>query len=81
MGENNYYLDQWGNLKEGSDFVGFRDIDNKCYLFNGDVVNCPPLPDNFKDVSKTDSRTYYWVIVLVGIVFVIGLAFFVNRKK
>lgn len=77
-------VDALGNLIEDGQFVGYHDVvTNKCYRFqdqgNDIEIKCPDTSQS-KQVVKEAKRTYYWVILVGFIIFIIGLGWYVNKK-
>lgn len=74
MNENFYTVDNFGNmLDESGNYVGYYDtVEKVCILYDtGQPTPCPQNMKEPKQVIVKDSRTFYWVVLVAFILFVI----------
>lgn len=71
------YIDNLGNVFLDYTLVGYYDtVEDKCYRLDDDSeITCPKPADKVMQPYVEDTRTYWWVLVLLVIAVAVFLIF------
>ena len=79
MGE--IFIDGLGVIYLNGEPIGYYDqIDDLCFLNNGDEIECPPIDQVLNVPTVTAKKTYWWVLLLGFVVVVLLVGWLVNRE-